>query len=145
MARWHKPKRRLGLSDDELIAGYDEWHRGWPHPLAHEARRAYRGQYQAWLAEAGVSWGEIETMFHRATLAFSRWMSESKGLEWRGLDVPPVRPPDPSLWECPSCGRVTWPHAGSVVSWLHGTATLCVPCLRAQAGYGYVDEKWGRK
>jgi hypothetical protein len=45
----------------------------------------------------------------------------------------------------PSCGRLTWPHAGPVVSWLHGTATLCVPCLRAQAGYGYIDQKWGRK
>jgi hypothetical protein len=99
----------------------------------------------AWLAEVGVSSNEIETMFHRATLAFSRWMKESKGLGWGGLDVPSVRPPDSSLWECPSCGRVTWSYAGSVVSWLQGTATLCVPCLGAQAGYGYVDENWGSK
>ncbi|HEY3086820.1 MAG TPA: hypothetical protein VGJ59_02005 [Jatrophihabitantaceae bacterium] len=89
---------------------------------------------KAWLDEVGVGWNEVDASFHRRTMSYSRWMSEAKGREWGGPDVPAVEPPDPSLWECPDCGRVTFPYAGPVVSWLHGHATVCVPCGRARAG-----------
>jgi hypothetical protein len=134
------------LSDAELLDAYDEWRRSHPRPPVSEsdeaslqAWQAWRDQYKAWMDEQGTSFDELDRLQHRRTTGNLRWVAVEEGREWGGVDVPvwAPSPPDITLWRCPSCSRTTIPHDGH--------ASLCVVCLRAQAGYGYVDEQWGNR